>query len=240
LKDANDSEIKVSHGQGGDLLQDRSQSHSCSGRGQDLRLILASTSPRRHELIKLLRLPFEIVPSQFEEVIDTRLNPDALVLFLAAGKGREVYERIAPDSSPGTLVVLGADTIVFLDGTVLGKPRDEEHAFEMLKRLSGRRHEVYTGVSLIVGSGAASQPRTLEAFERSQVFFRSMSDEEIQDYVKSGEPMDKAGAYALQGTGSAFVARIDGCFTNVIGLPIPVVVALLRQAGVNVLGSAHP
>jgi len=206
-------------------------------RSENLRLVLASTSPRRHELIKHLRLPFEIIPSQFEEVIDPALDPAELVLSLAEGKAREVYERVEAGCANGCLAVLGADTIVLMEGTVLGKPKDEADAFQMLKQLSGRAHEVYTGVALMVREPNGSQPELLKQFERSKVFFRPMSDNEIREYILCGEPMDKAGAYALQGTGSAFVARIEGCFTNIIGLPIPVVVALLRQAGIKVLGA---
>jgi len=207
---------------------------------QTTRLVLASTSPRRHELIKHLRLPFEIVPSAFEEVIDCALAPTELVLTLAEEKAKDVFYRLHKAKPDENLIVLGADTMVILDGKFLGKPESEEDAFKMLKRLSGRRHEVYTGVVLVVSDKMHDQPTIHRATEVSQVFFRELADDEIQTYIKTKEPMDKAGAYALQGTGSAFVQKINGCFTNIIGLPIPKVVSLLREVGIGVLGRTAP
>jgi septum formation protein len=208
-------------------------------RGSAVSLILASTSPRRHELIKHLRVPFEIVPSGIEEVIDSGLEPEKLVASLAEQKAADVYAKLCQRRRNEKLVVLGADTIVVLDGKFLGKPVDDDDAAVMLRQLSGRRHEVYTGVVLLVGANG-EQPRRFSSTEQSYVYFRILSDDEIQAYIATREPMDKAGAYALQGTGSAFVQKIEGCFTNIIGLPIPRVVSLLRRAGVAVLGQAEP
>jgi len=189
-------------------------------------------------LIKHLRLPFEIVPSQIEEIIDSKLKPADLVLTLAEQKATDVFTRLQKQHEDETLVVLGADTIVVLDGKFLGKPVDENDAIAMLKQLSGRCHEVFTGVVILVGT-KGEKPRRFSKAEDSRVFFRTLSEDEIIAYVATKEPMDKAGAYALQGTGSAFVEKIEGCFTNIIGLPIPQVVSLLRQAGIVVLGQAE-
>ncbi|HEY9718542.1 MAG TPA: Maf family protein [Trichormus sp.] len=208
------------------------------GSGGAVSLILASTSPRRHELIKHLRIPFEIVPSGIDEVMDSRLEPEKLVASLAEQKAADVYAKLCQRRTNETLVVLGADTIVVLDGKFLGKPVDDADAAVMLRQLSGRCHEVYTGVVLLVGANS-EQPRRFSTTEQSHVYFHQLSDDEIQAYIATREPMDKAGAYALQGTGSAFVEKIEGCFTNIIGLPIPRVVSLLRQAGVAVLGQAE-
>lgn len=206
--------------------------------GHKVSLVLASTSPRRHELIKHLRLPFEIVPSGIEEVIDSRLQPEKLVVSLAQQKAADVYAKLCRRRADETLVVLGADTIVVIDGKFLGKPVDDNDAAQMLRQLSGRCHEVFTGVVLLVGANS-DQPRRFSAAEQSHVYFRHISDEEIHAYIATREPMDKAGAYALQGTGAMFVEKIEGCFTNIIGLPIPLVVSLLRQSGVAVLGQAE-
>jgi septum formation protein len=131
------------------------------------------------------------------------------------------------------VLVLGADTVVVIDGRVIGKPGSRKQAIEMLSRLSGRCHEVFTGVALVESSG--SVPST--GYEVSRVYMRPIHAREMEAYVDTGEPMDKAGAYALQGIASAFVERIEGCFTNIIGLPVPLVVRLLRGAGVPVLGT---
>ncbi len=194
-------------------------------------LILASSSPRRFELLRNLGVAFEVLPSNLEEIIDEKLTPAELVVDLATAKAQEVVARIAA-STCGATVVLGADTVVVIDGAVIGKPVSRSQAIEMLSRLSGRCHEVYTGVCLIdVPTGDVTS-----AYEVSKVYMRALEAAEIEYYVETEEPMDKAGAYALQGAASAFVERIDGCFTNIIGLPIPLVVRLLRDCGIEILG----
>lgn len=159
-------------------------------------------------------------------------------MHLATEKARDIFGKLAVDVPPGAdnVLVLGADTLVFIDGQMLGKPTDEEEAFKMLKGLSGKWHEVYTGVCVLVQRHTNPTVEAFSALEVSRVLFKPLHHDEIRSYIKTKEPMDKAGAYALQGTGSAFVERIEGCFTNIIGLPIPKVVSLLRQAGVEVLG----
>lgn len=166
--------------------------------------------------------------------MDPNLAPQDLVVNLAKQKAEDVFNEIQMTPGERTLV-LGADTIVVLDGKFLGKPVDEEQAIDMLSKLSGRAHEVYTGVWLCVRNEDGSVDSS-SSCERSSVYFRELEPAEIQAYVKTGEPMDKAGAYALQGIGAALVEKIEGSHTNIVGLPIPNVVSLLRRNGYPILG----
>jgi septum formation protein len=199
------------------------------------KLILASMSPRRKDLLKSLGLSFEVKPSTIEEIMDPDLEPEQLVLNLAQQKTQDVFESLSNGTVSERLLVLGADTIVVLDGKFLGKPVDRSDAIAMLKRLSGRDHEVYTGVWLIVREADGSTNES-KSCERSTVYFRDLKDQEIEAYVDTGEPMDKAGAYALQGIGAALIEKIAGSHTNIVGLPIPNVVSLLRDSGYPILG----
>lgn len=199
------------------------------------KLVLASTSPRRKDLLTALGLTFQVQPSTIDEIMDPALAPEELVLNLAQQKTADVFKSLSAKSRDERLLVLGADTIVVLDGNFLGKPTDRAEAIDMLKRLSGRAHEVYTGVWLIVRE---EDGRVIESHscERSKVFFRSLDERELEAYVDTGEPMDKAGAYALQGIGAALIEKIEGSHTNIVGLPIPNVVSLLRDSGYLILG----
>jgi septum formation protein len=183
-------------------------------------LILASSSPRRQELLRNAGFEFEVDPSSVPENLLPGEAPEALVRRLAREKAREVAAR-----SPAGSLVLGADTAVVVDGAVLGKPTDAEDASRMLRMLSGRSHRVLTGECLV------RAPGRLEALEHSStlVWFRDLSEAEIQGYVSSGEPMDKAGAYAIQGRAARFVTRIEGCYSNVVGLPVSLVDEVLRR-----------
>ena len=182
------------------------------------RLILASGSPRRRELLAYFGLPFETVPSDAEEKASgTGLEQ---VVALARLKGEDVFHRYP------ACTVLSADTLVCLDDMVLGKPRDTADAFRMLNLLAGRWHSVHTGVCLHTPDG-----RLQERAETTRVKFRRMADAEIRHYIRTGEPMDKAGAYAIQEIGGIFVERIEGSPSNVIGLPLTAVAALLESAG---------
>jgi nucleoside triphosphate pyrophosphatase len=179
-------------------------------------VILASASPRRRELLRFICPAFDVVVSGADETLHEPPSPEAAV-GLALRKARAVAR-----SRQG--VVLGADTLVVVDGIALGKPADAAEARAMLRRLSGRRHHVITGVAVIeVASG-----RERWASVVSQVFMRDLSDAEIDAYVASGEPADKAGAYAIQGLGGHLVAALLGSYTNVVGLPLPAVRGLLR------------
>lgn len=189
-------------------------------------LILASKSPRRQELLAQMGLTdFEIHPAVGEELAEPGLTPPELVQALALHKAREVAEKFAqPDD-----LIIGADTIVVLDGQVLGKPHNEAHALEMLTALAGREHHVYTGVAVLQDS------RELAQVEDTAVWFRDASEAELNRYIATGEPMDKAGAYGIQGRGGLLVSRIEGDYTNVVGLPIVRLASMLAQFGVTVL-----
>ncbi len=208
-----------------------------------IKVVLASSSPRRIELLKNLGFEFEVIPSNIEEIVEPGKTAAGTVIKLAKQKAESVLARVEADGKwqVGTekdrLLVIGADTTVVLDNKMIGKPESVEDAKHMLMELSGRCHDVFTGVVIL--SKEAAQPKVSEvsSFEMSHVYFRTLTKEEIEAYVKTGEPMDKAGAYALQGIGSAFVQGIEGCFTNVIGLPVPLIVSMLRRAGISILGT---
>ena len=175
--------------------------------------------------MEMLEVPnLKIIPAKGEEVPPEHASPEELVMALSAAKAREVAQGCPPED-----LVIGADTIVWVDGRAYGKPRDEEDAARMLRRLSGAWHEVYTGVTLIQGG------REHSAAERSRVRFRELSEEEIRRYIATGEPMDKAGAYGAQGRGALLVERIEGDFFNVMGLPLCRLGIMLKEQGVNIL-----
>lgn len=188
-------------------------------------IILASQSPRRRQLLEQIGLDHFIVrPARGEEVMDPALSPAQLVEELSRQKAREV----AGASDPGDLVI-AADTVVAIDGRVLGKPHDREEACAMLSALSGREHTVYTGVTV------CRDDRMLTQHEATQVRFRPLSPREIQAYVDSGEPMDKAGAYGVQELGALLVEGIRGDYFNVVGLPLCRLGQMLSQFGVELL-----
>ncbi|MFJ8529794.1 Maf family protein [Bacillus sp. NPDC094106] len=181
------------------------------------KLILASGSPRRKELLELANVPFEIVVSEIEETIGAYSSPSDIVMSLALQKASAVAEN-HEDS-----VVLGADTIVTYESRILGKPNDEAEAKRMLQFLSGKTHEVYTGVALI------SKEKTVTFYERTEVTFWELTEEEIDTYIATKEPLDKAGSYGIQGKGSIFVQHIQGDYYSVVGLPIARLVRELKQ-----------
>ncbi len=193
------------------------------------RLVLASQSPRRIDLLHALGLRFEVIPSQADETMESGEDPAAMVRRLAQKKADEVATRLSEVGSES--VVLGADTTVALDGESLGKPESREEVVKMLRRLSGKPHEVYTAVALI----CLPRKEVLLDHQVTRVYFRELRDAEIRAYAQLDEPMDKAGSYALQGVASCFVEKIEGCYTNVIGLPIPLTVSMLRKTGMRVL-----
>jgi septum formation protein len=190
-------------------------------------LILASQSPRRAELLRNAGIPFEVCPADVDESLRAGETPIEYVKRLAWEKALAVLE-----TAPERAVVLGADTTVVLDGESLGKPADEGDARKMLERLSGRSHQVMTGVCIAFrgadGMANAGVEVEVEA-EVTEVEFTAMSAEEIAAYVASGEPMDKAGAYAIQGRASRWIPRIEGCYFNVVGLPVARVCEMLAR-----------
>jgi septum formation protein len=182
-----------------------------------VRLVLASASPRRAGLLQSAGFEFQVEPVEVDERPHVGEDPSVMVGRLASEKAALVARRL-PDA-----VVLGADTVVVAEGVILGKPTDDRDAARMLARLSGRSHEVLTGVAV------HATGERLVAVERTLVWFTSLSAAEIAWYVASGEPRDKAGAYGVQGLASRFVARIEGSYSNVVGLPIARVYELLNR-----------
>lgn len=188
-------------------------------------LILASQSPRRAELLRNAEIVFEVRPADVDESLRDGEDSMEYVKRLAEEKALAVL-----NSAPAGAVVLGADTTVVLDGESLGKPVDEEEAWRMLRRLSGRVHQVMTGVC-VARRNANGGVIKETAVEVTEVEFAAMSAEEIAAYVSSGAPMDKAGAYGIQGRASRWIPRIRGCYFNVVGLPVSRVCAMLERAG---------
>ena len=187
-------------------------------------LILASGSPRRVALLGELGVSFQTVVSDAPETIDPSLSSEAQAVALAERKARAVATRLEEG------IVLGADTIVVLDGELLGKPADDADAMRMLRRLSGREHRVVTGIAVVDARAGSLRPTAVVSIVR----FRPLSDGEISRYVATGEPRGKAGAYAIQGHGGSLVSALEGCFNNVVGLPLCETARLLRAAGVIV------
>jgi septum formation protein len=186
-------------------------------------LVLASTSPRRYHILALLNVPFLMVPPDVPEVLSTSRAPEFEVIHQAAGKAGVVAAQF-PEA-----LVLGSDTLISLDGEKIGKPKDAADAKAILQRLRGRTHEVLTGVAFVAKGGAAS----LEIVEVAQVTLHPFSDTEIEDYVATGDPLDKAGAYSIQGAGQGLVATVEGDFLAVVGLPLRAVAEGLRKMGVT-------
>jgi septum formation protein len=187
------------------------------------RLILASGSPRRVEVLRNAGFQFEVVPAHVDESPRPGESPVALAERLAREKAEEVAARRAASDAA---VVLGADTVVVSDDDeLLGKPSSPADAVAMLEKLSGRPHDVITGVALVPAGGGSVRV----AHERTRVYFRPLTRQEIERYAASGEPLDKAGAYAIQGLAGRFVTRIEGCYFNVMGLPLALVDRMLRE-----------
>ena len=191
-------------------------------------LVLASASPRRQELLRNAGISFVVQPADIDESPRPGERPREYAERLAGEKALAVWQTRPQDT------VLGADTIVVVDDAILGKPRDRDDAVRMLQLLSGRVHRVITGVcvveAVVGGQGSvASEGTTKTASETTQVTMNELSDEEIRAYVASGEPMDKAGAYAIQGMASRWIPRIEGDYSNVVGLPVALVYRMLRQ-----------
>jgi len=194
----------------------------------DIGLILASKSPRRKEILHNVGLDFEIYVSDTDESVPVGTLPFDAVMEISARKAKAVKDALA-DEAKGK-IILGADTVVALDNEIIGKPRNEENAVEILTRLSGNRHVVYTGFTIIKDDFVYSD------FESTNVYFRNLTENEIRSYVASGEPMDKAGAYGIQQLGALLVNKIHGDYFNVMGLPInKIAVTFNEKLGINLL-----
>ncbi len=187
-----------------------------------MKLILASQSPRRSELLTQAGIAFEVVPADVDEIIDPALSIQENIKALAALKASWVAKNNTD------AFVLGADTVVVLDNKIIGKPRDRQDAQQILSRLSGKTHQVVTGYAIIT-----PEPKTLSDTVTSLVSFHTLTQETIENYIDSSEPMDKAGAYAIQGLGKKLVSGYEGSYTNIVGLPVEEVLHCLKRAGFN-------
>lgn len=178
-----------------------------------MKVYLASASPRRREILNLAGIKHSVIIPEVSEEFDVAPDtPAQTVEILSERKAKATLELLKDEKDD--FLVIAADTVVALGDNIFGKPRDIEDAFNTVRSLSGERHEVYTGVTV------ASRSKTVSFVEQSSVYFRDLSDEEIEKYIKTGEPMDKAGAYGIQGKGCVFVKRIEGDYFNIVGLPI--------------------
>lgn len=187
-----------------------------------MKIILASKSPRRKEILQTLGFEFEVVTADTDES-STETDPRALTRDLAERKGREVAKAITQKD----VLVISCDTVVWCDGKILGKPKDEADATAMLKLLSGRKHTVTSGLSLSFNG------KTVTDSEDTDVYFAELSNDFIDKYVASGDPMDKAGGYAVQGVASMWIDKLDGCYFNVVGLPVRLLCRLLERLGLD-------
>jgi septum formation protein len=189
-------------------------------------IILASASPRRKELLSLINLKFKVDVSDYEEDLGLKLKPHDLAKYLSFEKARAV----APNYKDA--VIIAADTFIVFRGKLLGKPHTEKEALKMLTLLNGKSHSVITGYTVLDTKTGKKSSRSVE----TKVWFRKMTGSELRAYVRTGEPLDKAGAYAIQGIGSLIVKKIEGDYFNVIGLPVASLAVTLKKFGINVLG----
>ncbi len=187
-------------------------------------IILASVSPRRKQIFKLLGLKFKVADSKYKEVMNQKMRHQDLVRFLALGKAKAAAKKYP------RAVIVAADTVVSFKGKAIGKPKNPKQAFLMLKNFSGKAQEVITG--LVVLDAASKQ--VITSLGTSKIYFKKLSDKDITTYVKSGEPYDKAGGYNLQGRGFALIEKIDGDFTNNLGLPMNLLYNALQKLGIKV------
>ena len=189
--------------------------------GLEIPFVLASKSPRRSHLLTTLGFEFEIITADIDESIDTAIPPEEYCIHLALSKAEKVASLLDYEA-----LVLGADTIVVLDGEIINKPESKEDAFRILKKLSGNTHKVYTAISLV----NSKDKRQLNDHQVTYVTFRELDDSEIWAYIESGSPMDKAGAYGIQDDfGAVFVSHIEGCYYNIVGLPLELLYFSIRK-----------
>lgn len=189
------------------------------------KIILASQSPRRKDLLKQVGLEFEIDPSNYEEDMSLKMDPLKLVEYLSLGKAKDVAKRHKD------AIIISADTIVALDGEIFGKPKTAERAKEMLQKFSGKAHAVLTGFTIIETDTNKQISKSVE----TKVYFKNLSEKEIDAYVATGEPLDKGGGYAIQGLAALFIEKIEGDYFNIVGLPIFPLIEELKKFGISVL-----
>lgn len=194
------------------------------------KVVLASNSPRRKELLTGMGVPFEVIPSHKEEVM-TKKNPSEVVIELSGQKAEDVASQVEEMT-----MVIGADTVVAIDDTILGKPKDEEDAVRMIRMLQGRSHSVFTGVSIVIKenkNGEDKNTKVIQFAEETKVYVYPMSEEEIRNYVATGEPMDKAGSYGIQGKFATFIQGLEGDYYNVVGFPVARIYQTLKKEGIQ-------
>lgn len=188
------------------------------------KIILVSTSPRRNGLLQQIGLEFEVIPSKYKEDMSLKLKPKEMVMAFAQGKAIDV----AKDLKEG--VVIGVDTFVVFKGEKLGKPKSKENATKILKIISGKNINVFSGICIIdIDNG-----KKILEHEVTKVKLKKLTDEEINNYVNTGEPLDKAGAFGIQERGAIFIEKIDGCYSNVVGLPLHCLYNNLKEIGINI------
>ena len=199
-------------------------------------IILASASPRRKEILEQVGIEFDVIVSDVEEVI-TEIDPKKIVLELSMQKAEDVYKKVLKDrfdndnnikEDNNKNVIIAADTVVEVDNKIMGKPKDRQEAYDMINLIQGRKHNVLTGVTLVICDGI-NEPRKIAFYESTEVEIFDMSDDEINKYLDSGESFDKAGAYAIQGIFAAYVKGINGDYYNVVGLPIARIVREMKS-----------
>ena len=188
------------------------------------KIILASGSPRRKDILNMLKIPFEVIQSEADESCKEGISPKDMVSILSERKAKAVSSLIKEDA-----VIIGADTVVYLEGKTLGKPETEKDAFNMLKMLSGKTHEVYTGITVIFKKGETE--KTITKADKTAVTFKNLTEKNISDYILSKEPFGKAGAYAVQGIGGVYIEKIDGDFFTVVGMSPKVLSDILESEG---------
>jgi septum formation protein len=189
------------------------------------KIILASASPRRKEILRMTGLKFSVFASDYEEDLNLKLRPRALARFLSRKKAESVAHKYK------NAIIITADTFIAFKNRILGKPRNAKEAGQMLRILSGKSHSVITGFTIMDTASGKILSRSV----KTEVYFKKLGRQEINAYVKSGEPLDKAGAYAIQGLGAVFIEKIEGDFFNVVGLPLCALTASLKEFGVHVL-----
>lgn len=181
-----------------------------------MKVVLASNSPRRKELLHQIFDSFDVIKSDFNEELVDEKNPEELVKVLSLKKAETVFDKI--ESNESEMLIIGGDTIVYFDGQVLGKPKDKKDAYNTLKKLQGNKNEVYSAFAVVLKKGKRVIKETV--LSKSIVTMKAMTDEEIEEYIKTGEPMDKAGSYAVQGIGRKFINNIEGSYNSVVGLDV--------------------
>ncbi len=199
-----------------------------------IRFVLASSSPRRSEILKQMQLNFDVIKSDCSEYIEDNVPPQDVVKILAERKALNVIEKLNNDYNKYNKVVLiSADTIVSINNTILGKPKNQNDAFEMLKMLSGKKHTVSTGMSVVILT--ENDMKITTCLTESNVYFKPLCEELINAYIKTGEPMDKAGSYAVQGFGSMLIKRLEGDFFSVMGLSASKLYDILKDNSIDIL-----